>query len=96
MAFVFGKKGEDNVVFYVRNSSHLCNYKIEHKMKDTRITYKTEKMEVNGTFLTFDGKGDVASKELKIYRLYGDINQSAEAIQNFCLENGYERAVTLF
>ena len=58
-------------------------------MKDNRIKYENEPIEVNGTIVRFDGKGNPENNKLKIYRMYGDVRLFAEAIQNFCVVNGY-------
>jgi hypothetical protein len=67
-----------------------------HERADKRIVYKMQKIEVNGTIIQFDGKGHPKTKILKIYRYHGDINLSAEAIQNFCIDNGYVEAKVNF
>lgn len=61
--------------------------------KDTRKVYNNQQIEVNGTNIKFDGKGAADKSVLKIYRLYGDVGLFQEAIQNFCIDNGYQTAV---
>ena len=58
--------------------------------KDTRKVYNKQAIEVNGTNVFFDGKGTPETKTLKVYRYFGDINLMEEAMQNFCIANGYE------
>jgi hypothetical protein len=60
------------------------------KTKDTRVTYRHEPIEVNGTFVHFNGKGNPDTKELRIYEMYGDVKLFSEAVQNFCIDNKYE------
>ena len=64
--------------------------------KDNRIVYTYKAIEVNGIKQYFDGKGNPGTKELKVYRYYGDINQSGEALQNFAIDNGYDTVITNF
>lgn len=61
--------------------------------KDTRKIYNDEQIKVNGNVVRFDGKGDPQTKILKVYRYYGDITLQAEALQNFCIDNGYDEAI---
>lgn len=58
--------------------------------KDIRKVYNKQAIEVNGTNVHFDGKGNPETKTLKVYRYFGDINLMEEAMQNFCIDNGYE------
>ena len=62
-------------------------------MKDNRITYNDQAVEVNGNTIRFDGKGDPETKTLKVYRYRGDITMRDEAMQNFALDNGYETVI---
>lgn len=59
--------------------------------KDTRKVYNQERIAVNGTFVMFDGKGEADKSVVKFYRLYGDVSLFDEAIQNFCVEHGYQK-----
>lgn len=62
--------------------------------KDNRTVYNNEKIEVNGTNVTFDGKYSPGNNTLKIYRMHGDVSLFDEAIQNFCIDNKIDNAVT--
>lgn len=64
--------------------------------KDNRKTLKDEKIEVNGTSVTFDGKYDPDTNSLKIYRMHGNVSLFDEAIQNYCIEKKIDKAQTLF
>jgi hypothetical protein len=64
--------------------------------KDNRKVYSNEKIEVNGTNVTFDGKHSLDTNTLKVYRMYGDVNLFNEAIQNFCIVNKIDTAVMSF
>ena len=66
------------------------------KKKDTREVYNNEPIEVNGNKVFFDGKLDTEKNELKVYRMRGDVNLFDEALQNFCIEKGINKATTLF
>jgi hypothetical protein len=70
------------IILTYKNNKHMTTTK-----KDNRKVYKNEKIEVNGTNVTFDGKYSPDSNTLKIYRMHGDVNLFAEAIQNFCIDN---------
>lgn len=59
-------------------------------MKDSRITYKKTEINLEGNTIRFDGKGNPEKKELKIYRIFGDIRLFNQAIQDFAIGNGYE------
>lgn len=64
--------------------------------KDNRKVYSNEKIEVNGTIVTFHGKFSPDNNTLKIYRMNGDVSLFDEAIQNFCIQNKIAKAVTSF
>ena len=64
------------------------------KVKDLRKTFKGERIAVNGTFVSFDGKLDTVKNELRIYQLFGDVSLFDEAIQNFCIDNKIDKAST--
>lgn len=64
--------------------------------KDLRIVYNYKAIQINGTNVFFDGKGNQEEKSLKIYRRYGDINLMDEAIQNFCIDNNYNTVIILY
>ena len=66
------------------------------KTKDVRTTYKGQEIIVNGNRNHFDGKGNPDTKVLKVYRWHGDINQSAEGLQDFALSNEYTSVITEF
>lgn len=57
--------------------------------KDKRIVYKSQRIELEGNVITFDGKGNKETGELRVYRLHGDIRLFVQALQDFCLDNGY-------
>jgi len=61
--------------------------------KDNRLVYEDQPVAIEDNVIRFDGKGNPDTKTLKIYRYRGDITLRDEAIQQFCLENGYEKAV---
>lgn len=62
--------------------------------KDNRITYTNQPIEVNGTVVHFDGKLNPETKELRVYKIHGDVTLFDEALQNFCLDNGIDKALT--
>ncbi|HET8963758.1 MAG TPA: hypothetical protein VFM99_07670 [Chitinophagales bacterium] len=62
--------------------------------KDNRKVYNNEKIEVNGTNVTFDGKYYPDNNTIKIYRMYGNVALFDEAIQNFCIDNKIDKAIT--
>jgi len=64
--------------------------------KDNRKVYQNQKIEVNGTNVTFDGKYSPDNNTLKIYRMYGDVRLFEEAIQNFCIDNKIDKAEITF
>ena len=66
------------------------------KRKDNRKVYQNQKIEVNGTHVTFDGKYSPDDNRLVIYRMYGDVRLFNEAIQNFCIDNKIAKAETAF
>lgn len=66
------------------------------KTKDNRISYTRERIEINGTGVDFDGKGNPDTKTVKIYNMRGDVRLFGEALQNFCIDNGYTTCITKF
>jgi hypothetical protein len=63
------------------------------KAAENQISYNNQIMEANGNVLVFDGEGNKQKKQLKIYRVYGSVEELDEAIQNFALDNGYESVI---
>lgn len=61
--------------------------------KDIRKVYNYQKIEVNGNVIFFDGKYNPETNILKIYRLYGNASEFAEAVQNFCIDNKIDIAI---
>ncbi len=55
--------------------------------------YKGEKIEVNGSFITFDGKYFAETDCVKFYKMHGDVTLFDEAIQNFCVTNNISKAL---
>lgn len=62
-------------------------YQTKNNMKDTRKTFSNQSIEVNGTFVHFDGKLNPENSTLKVYRYRGDITLRDEAFQNFAIDN---------
>ena len=56
--------------------------------KDNRKTFNYHPIRLEGNVVYFDGKLDPDKKELKIYRMFGDVRLYDDAIQDFCIENG--------
>jgi hypothetical protein len=64
--------------------------------KDKRVSYSKKLIEVNGTKVYFDGKGNPETKLLKVYRYYGNINIIGQAMDQFCKEYKYTKCKLLF
>lgn len=68
----------------------------ERVKKDGRNVYDNEEIRLEGNIITFKGKGNPKARTLKIYKIYGDVSLFHKAIENFCLANGYDKAIILF
>lgn len=62
-------------------------------MKDNRKVLKNQKVELEGTFITFDGKFNPATNTLKVYKLQGDVTLFEQAIQDYAIVNRIDKVI---